>query len=131
MRIPILLLLASSSLFAQAVAIEAGTVLDGKGGVLHNQRITIENGRIESIGAGGGPATYNLSGLTVMPGWIDTHVHLDWHFGKDGKLARTRDEKPEETVLYDAANAWQTLFGGFTTVQSVGSRFDAPVRDRV
>lgn len=131
MRFLALLLLASFPAFSQTVVIKAGTVLDGKGGVLHNQRITIEDGHIVSIGAGGGPVTYDLSALTVMPGWIDTHVHLDWHFGKDGKLARTRDEKPEETVLYDAENAWRTLFGGFTTVQGVGSRFDALVRDRV
>ncbi len=34
-------------------------------------------------------------------------------------------------VLYDAADAWLTLEGGFTTVESVGSPFDKPVRDRV
>jgi imidazolonepropionase-like amidohydrolase len=28
----------------------------------------------------------DLSGLTVMPGWIDTHVHATWFFNKDGRL---------------------------------------------
>jgi len=28
---------------------------------------------------------YDLRGLTVMPGWIDMHSHLDSSFGKDGK----------------------------------------------
>ena len=36
---------------------------------------------------------------------------------------------PEEMELYTAADAWMTLEGGFTTVQSVGSTFDKPVRD--
>ncbi|MBV9403952.1 MAG: amidohydrolase family protein, partial [Acidobacteriaceae bacterium] len=102
-----------------------------KGNLLHNQQITVEGSRIVNVGPGRAPANYKLSNLTVMPGWIDTHVHLDWHFDRSGKLAKTQNEKPEETVLYDAANAWSTLAGGFTTVQSVGSRFDALVRDRV
>ncbi len=131
MRFLPLLLLAISSAFAQTIVIQAGTVIDGKGGVLHNQQIRIEGTRIVSIRPGRAPATYNLSRMTVMPGWIDTHVHLAWHFDKSGKLARIQNEKPEETVLYTAENAWLTLFGGFTTVQGVGSRFDALVRDRI
>src|SRR5580693_5358528 len=39
--------------------------------------------------------------------------------------------KPEEMALYTAADAWLTLQGGFTTVQSVGSPFDGLVRDRI
>jgi imidazolonepropionase-like amidohydrolase len=126
-----LLLLAALPLTAQTIAISAGTIIDGKGGVLRNQQITIEGSRIATVAPGHARAQYNFSKLTVMPGWIDTHVHLDWHFDAIGKLAKTRAEKPEETVLYDAENAWITLLGGFTTVQSVGSRFDAPVRDRI
>lgn len=127
----LVLLLFTVSCFAQTVVIDAGTVFDGKGGVLRDQQITIEGSRITSIKPGHGVATYNLRDLTVMPGWIDTHVHLDWHFDKTAHLAKQQNEKPEETVLYDAENAWLTLEGGFTTVQSVGSRFDALVRDRI
>ena len=130
MRFLLILSLASFS-GAQTIVIDAGTVFDGKGNLLHNQQITVEGSRIVNVGPGRAPANYKLSNLTVMPGWIDTHVHLDWHFDRSGKLAKTQNEKPEETVLYDAANAWSTLAGGFTTVQSVGSRFDALVRDRV
>ncbi len=131
MRLIFLTLLAGSLLCGQTIVIDAGTVFDGKSAVLHNQQITIEGSRIVSIRPGRGPATYNLSGLTVLPGWIDTHVHLEWHFDKNGKIARVQNEKPEQTVLYDAENAWLTLVGGFTTVQGVGSRFDALVRDRI
>jgi hypothetical protein len=65
---------------------ETSTILDGRGGVLTNRQIVIEGGRISSIGAGKARATYDLRGLTVMPGWIDTHVHLNWHFEDNHKL---------------------------------------------
>ncbi len=123
--------LCAGTAFCQTTVIHAGTVLDGKGGVLKNQLITISGGRIQSIATGSKPAYIDLKNLTLMPGWIDTHVHMDWHFGKDGKLAKPGSEKPEEVVLYDAENAWLTLHGGFTTVQSVGSQADALVRDRI
>jgi imidazolonepropionase-like amidohydrolase len=39
--------------------------------------------------------------------------------------------KPEDMALYTAADAWMTLQGGFTTVQSVGAAIDGVIRDRV
>ena len=131
MRTLLLLFISLSGLLGQRVVIDAGTVIDGRGGVLHNQQITIEGSKIVSVADGSGPADIDLRKFTVMPGWIDTHVHLEWHFGKDGKIVRQHNEQPEEMVLYDAENAWLTLQGGFTTVQSVGSRPDGFVRDRI
>ena len=69
------------------VVIAASTVLDGKGRVLHNTRIVIEGSKIVAIDPKAGPVDYDLRGLTVMPGWIDAHVHVTWIFGKDGKNA--------------------------------------------
>ena len=115
---------------AQTITIAAGTVLDGKGGVARNQQIVVEGGKIRSVGPGRGSAQYDLRGMTVMPGWIDTHVHLNWHFDANHKYTGGRD-KPEEGALYTAENAWLTLEGGFTTVQSVGAAIDGPVRDRI
>jgi imidazolonepropionase-like amidohydrolase len=66
-----------------------------------------------------------------MPGWIDTHVHLNWHFDAAHKYTGGRGDKPEDNALYAAENAWLTLQGGFTTVQSVGAAVDAVVRDRI
>ena len=57
------------------IVIAAGTVLDGKGGVLHNTRIVIEGSKIVAIDPKAGPVDYDLRGLTVLPGWIDAHVH--------------------------------------------------------
>src|SRR5579884_1087022 len=115
------------------IVVRVGLLIDGKGGTpVANRDIVIEGSRIVAIRpASQTPATYDLRRLTVMPGWIDTHVHLDWHFDSDHKLANRSNELPERVVLYDAENAWLTLQGGFTTVQSVGSRFDADVRDRI
>src|SRR5258707_10048189 len=89
---------------AETVVIRAGTVLDGKGGVLKNQEIVVEDGKIRAVRAAqkSSTATYDLSGLTVTPGWIDTHVHLDWHFDANHKLANRAQEKPQTTVAYAA-----------------------------
>ena len=125
-------LLTFTSLSAQTIVLNAGTVLDGRGGVLRNQQITIRGTRIVSVAPGRSANGYDLGSLTVMPGWIDTHVHLDWHFDpKTNKLSTRTGDKPEETALFTAENAWLTLNGGFTTVQSVGAMVDGYVRDRI
>jgi imidazolonepropionase-like amidohydrolase len=116
---------------AQRVVLDAGLILDGRGGTLRNQQIVIEGAKIQSIAPGKVPATYDLRTLTVMPGWIDTHVHLNWHFDAAHKYTGGRGDKPEDNALFTAENAWLTLQGGFTTVQSVGAPIDAVVRDRI
>jgi len=128
----LVLLLVSLTAFAQdRIVLKAGTVLDGRGGVLRNQQIVIEAGKIVSIApAGTGNADYDLGNLTLMPGWIDTHVHLQWHMDANHK-AVAGGVSSDEMALYTAADAWMTLKGGFTTVQSVGSTFDGPVRDHI
>jgi imidazolonepropionase-like amidohydrolase len=110
------------------ITVHADTLLDGKGRILRDQTITVTGSRITSIAPGKGPADYDLPGLTVMPGWIDPHVHIDWHFGLNGK-SNPSGEKPEESILLAAENAYTTLMGGFTTVQSVGSPTDKYLRD--
>jgi len=113
-----------------AVPIRAGTLLDGRGGVLRNVVITVRGHRIERIGPSSERAAFDLSGLTVLPGLIDTHVHLAWHFGPDGRYA-PRDASPAEAMGYAMENAWLTLQGGFTTVQSLGSPIEGDLRDAI
>ncbi len=115
----------------QRIVIAAGRVLDGKGHVLENQRIVVEGSKIIAVEPlGSGPVDYDLRGLTVLPGWIDAHVHITWIFGKDGKNAGT--EGTSQADAYKAAsNAWVTLMAGFTTVQSVGAPNDVPLRDAI
>ena len=116
------------------IVLQTSTLLDGAGKVLKDQQIVVQGSGIKSVGPGKLPATYDLRGLTVMPGWIDTHVHLSWHFDVNNRLETggpNSKEKPETTVLYAAGNAWSTLQGGFTTVQSLGAAIDADVRDLI
>src|SRR5215470_16169780 len=112
------------------IVIRASTVFDGKGRVLQDTRIVIEGSRIVAIDPKAGPVDYDLRGLTVLPGWIDAHVHLAWSFGKDGKNAGD-EGTPQEAAYRVASNAWLTLMAGFTTVQSVGSPRDVPLRDAI
>jgi imidazolonepropionase-like amidohydrolase len=116
------------------ITIQAGTVLDGRGNVLHNVRIVIQNGKIlgveEARANSAGTPTYNLEGFTVLPGWIDVHVHITWHFGPNGK-AEDKNESPEGAALAAAGNAWITLMGGFTTIQSLGAPEDKELRDAI
>ena len=144
MRTAVAIILLAPVLGAQVAPIPApppppGTVilltdraLDGRGGVLRNARIGIAQGKITSLDA---PASTNsttidLRGYTVLPGWIDTHIHLDSHFDRTGHIA-TRSEPAAEATLGMANNAWLTLQAGFTTVQSVGANSEAPLRDMV
>src|SRR5260370_20898022 len=65
-----------------------------------------------------------------MPGWIAPHVHINGHFNRQGR-ADTRQESPAEFNLRVAGNAWATLEGGFTTVQSLGADSDKELRDLI
>ena len=112
------------------IVIAVGTVFDGKGDVLTNTRIVIEGSRIVRFDPNAGPIDYDLRGLTVMPGWIDSHVHITWSFDKNGRNAGAGDTSQYAT-LQAAANAWATLIAGFTTVQSVGNTNDIPLRDAI
>jgi imidazolonepropionase-like amidohydrolase len=115
---------------ARRIVIAASTVLDGKGNVIKNTRLVIEGGRIVAIDPKASPVAYDLRGLTVLPGWIDAHDHIAWSFGKDGKNAGA-GETTQDAAYRTAANAWATLMAGFTTIQSVGSPTDLPLRDAI
>src|SRR5215207_8335498 len=112
------------------IVIAASTVLDGKGGVLRNTRIVIEGSKIVRIDPNAAPVDYDLRGLTVLPGWIDAHVHITWSFGPNGKNAGGATATPEAAYAA-ASNAWATLMAGFTAVQSVGSPSDVALRDAI
>jgi imidazolonepropionase-like amidohydrolase len=127
-------LLTPACLFAQnqLVLLKASTMLDGKGGMRHNVAVLVEGGKIRSVGAAAvRGAAYNLAGLTLMPGLIDTHVHLASHFGPNGKVAGGRGESPATELGYALENAYADLMAGVTTVQSVGSPIDRDVREAI
>jgi imidazolonepropionase-like amidohydrolase len=130
----ILILLAAGAALAQPVVIKTTTLIDGKGHVLRNKEIVVENGRITRVADAKQKPTIDLSGLTVMPGWIDTHVHPTWYFNAEGRLeqgGRGAKSTPQQAALYAEANLYATLMGGFTTVQSVGAELDKNLRDMI
>jgi imidazolonepropionase-like amidohydrolase len=115
------------------IVIKAGRLLDGRGGVRRDVSIVVEGSTIASVGTGASAdeaPSYDFSRLTVLPGLIDTHVHIDSHFGKDGR-AQNAGESPTQRALYAAENAYVTLVAGFTTVQSIGSASDVDLRDAI
>jgi imidazolonepropionase-like amidohydrolase len=125
----LLLLLAAVSAAAQPIVIRTTTLIDGKGHVLRNQEIVVEGGRIARVGDARTQPTIDLSGMTVMPGWIDTHAHPTWHFNAEGRLEQAM--RTPQAGLAAAANLYATLMGGFTTVQSVGAELDRELRDLI
>jgi imidazolonepropionase-like amidohydrolase len=130
-------LLGAPDLTAQGsrVTVAAARALDGKGSILESVRLVVEKGRIVSIEKArpGEPrATVDLGTLTLLPGLIDTHAHLAWHFNAKDRLHTPDDgETAEEAKAAIAANALATLRAGVTTVQSPGSPEDRALRDAI
>jgi imidazolonepropionase-like amidohydrolase len=129
-----LLTLAPAARSADApITLRAANVLDGRGGVLHDARITVTGSRITKIEAKApGSATYDLGGATLLPGLIDAHSHVAWYFNSKGRLHTGSDgDTKTEGMLAAAGNAWATLMGGVTTLQSPGSPEDKELRDAI
>jgi len=114
--------------------IRVARVLDGTGQTIPNATIVVRGTRIVSVGpnaaAPAGARIYDLSSLTLLPGLIDAHDHLAWHFNPQGRYHGGRDdgETEFEGALAIAGNANATLRGGITTSQSLGSPEDNPLR---
>jgi len=126
--------LAAAALFAQdrPVVLKTSTLYDGKGKALHNTIILVEGAKIARLG-GPAPAnaiTYDLSSLTVTPGWIDTHAHIVNHFDNNNRLSG-REEPPLQAAWHIGENLVATLNAGFTTIQSPGAMEDKDLRDAI
>ncbi len=129
---PLLLLVSGAAVSQDApVLLRGGRVLDGQGSVIENATVTIRGSRVAAVATAGDTPTYDLSAFTIMPGGIDTHVHIGWHFDADGKThdADPEEETDQQSMLYAVENAYQTLLAGITTVQSLGARVDVDLRD--
>jgi imidazolonepropionase-like amidohydrolase len=111
----------------ELIVIHAGTLLDRPGRApRRNASIVVRGGRIESVQDGfvpvpAGGRLIDLSDRFVLPGLIDTHVHLTTdRAGVERVLAEVTESVPLRA--YEAAwNARKTLDAGFTTVRNLGS----------
>ena len=130
-----LVFLFATAAFAEPIVIRAPRVIDGRGHVLRKAAIVVDGGKIIAVEAHPKRVDIDLEHATLMPGGIDTHVHIGWHFDADGRShsgdETDRKETPEESVLYAAENAYATLMSGITTVQSLGAPVDRPLRDAI
>ena len=108
-------------------AIRAGTLIDGTGAApIKNAVIVVQRGRITAVGANvpvpAGATLIDLSAFTVLPGFVDAHVHLTGHIIGDGDWQHQElVETSAQRALLGAAHAQQTLEAGFTTVRNVGA----------
>jgi imidazolonepropionase-like amidohydrolase len=110
---------------AETVVIHAGRLIaDPSRPAAGPSTITVTDGRITAIAAGhtaapAGAKLVDLSAKTVLPGLIDTHVHLTGEPG--GDYWREAVDPNEWWTLIGARNARITARAGFTTVRDLGS----------
>lgn len=107
---------------AQTTLIKAGQLFDTETGkFIKNQFILIKEGKIASISnkAVAADQVIDLSDSWVMPGFMDTHVHLETESSPTSYLERFTNNQAD--VAYNAAvHARRTLLAGFTTVRDLG-----------
>src|ERR1051326_2205544 len=125
-----LLLLAflASSAFAQqpkTIAIKAARLFDGTSdSVITNATVVVTGNRIVgvNVAAPAGAQVIDLGDVTLLPGFIDAHVHLTGESGENFYLDFFQDvmRQPAEQAFYAGSYARKTLEAGFTTVRNVG-----------
>ena len=128
-----LALFAGVAVYAQPaeIRIRAARVVDGTGQAHVNATVIVRGSSITGIETSGSkPADIDLGRLTLLPGLIDVHVHIGWHFGSNGRF-EPRAETPAQDILYAAENAYLTLMAGFTTIQSPGQPGDLDLREAI
>jgi imidazolonepropionase-like amidohydrolase len=129
-----MLLLATAALSIAAPAfgqagtswIHAGRVLDRPGSAPRGaSTIVIENGRVARIDSGftappAGVQVIDLRTSFVLPGLIDSHVHLESDAGGDAGLVEAVTGNDAQRSFQAMANGRKILLAGFTTVRNLG-----------
>jgi imidazolonepropionase-like amidohydrolase len=120
------LLFSASISFAQDTYLHCGKIIDTKTGkVLTNKTIVVSNKIIKSIQNGFiNPVNpkdkiIDLKTKTVMPGWIDMHVHLEEETSPT-KYVEEFTQNDADVAFNSIGFAKSTLMAGFTTVRDLG-----------
>jgi imidazolonepropionase-like amidohydrolase len=122
------ILVAPANLAAQAptlTVIHAGRLLDRPGAAPKGaSSIIVDNGRIVRVESGfasvEGARVIDLRNQYVLPGLIDSHVHLDSDAGGNAALIEELTDNVPAKTLRTLTNARKTLLAGFTTVRNLG-----------
>ncbi|MGH1346295.1 MAG: amidohydrolase family protein [Nannocystales bacterium] len=115
------------------------TLIDGTGAEPRTGvDVYLDQGRIANVGehlaATGTVEVFELEGYTLLPGFIDAHVHMTLTPPSNyaNGVVRKMKEHDSDRALGGVANAWSTLAAGFTTVRNVGGSFaDRALRDAI
>ena len=130
-----LCLLASSLGGQSTTALKAARLIDGNGGaVVRNGVVVVTGDRIVAVGTQeavaipAGARTIDLGDATLLPGFVDAHVHM---MGRPLGDPKSDDEivrdLPAYGTIVGVANARKTLLAGVTTVRAVGASAFADV----
>ena len=114
------------------VLVQAGSLIDGRSDTPRREvTIVVEGERIVDVVSGyrasaAGESVVDLRQLTVVPGLIDMHVHLDGQLSPTSYIERFT-LNPADLALQAAKNARTTLRAGFTTVRNLGDGYNVTV----
>jgi imidazolonepropionase-like amidohydrolase len=120
----IILVIAANNLVAQKTIIHCGQLIDVKAGqVLKEMTIEVDGNKITNIVKGYAPAgasrVIDLKNKTVMPGLIDSHVHLESETNPN-RYMETFTYNPADYAFQSVVFAERTLMIGFTSVRDLG-----------
>jgi imidazolonepropionase-like amidohydrolase len=121
----LLLFVAALSAVAQPVAIRAARLFDGTSDALQTPGlIVVDGGKILSVGGTEpfGVRVIDLGDATLLPGFMDAHVHLGFQLGMDRRqeILDGQARTPAEIALRGQKYLRATLDAGFTTVRNLG-----------
>lgn len=120
------------------VALRAARMLDVIGGKLINDAVVIVNGdKIEAAGSRltipKGARLIDLGDATLLPGLIDAHTHITYHFDERGMFGVTNDASAAIALERSKEDARRTLLAGYTTIRNLGASggVDLQLRDAI
>ncbi len=126
-KLLIALLFVCSAAYAQPIVLKAARMFDGTSdSVTRNATVVIDGKRITAINPSTTPPNakiIDLGDATLLPGFIDAHVHLTEEAGDNWYLDwfQNMTRQPAEQALLATTFARKTIDAGFTTVRNVGA----------